>query len=82
MILTVNVLFYYISENIKKFLAEFHEEDDEGRKKFKYAKQLVLLAHREQVALTIDIDDLGMLCQVTGVAGPQRVGGTHHHYWC
>ena len=33
--------------------------DDNGQKKFKYAKQLVNLAHREQVALTIEIDDLG-----------------------
>ncbi|XP_018014775.1 DNA replication licensing factor mcm7-B [Hyalella azteca] len=45
-------------EAIKRFLAEFHEVDDEGRKKFKYARQLVALAHREQVSLTIDLDDI------------------------
>ncbi|KAA0197921.1 hypothetical protein HAZT_HAZT004719 [Hyalella azteca] len=48
----------FITEAIKRFLAEFHEVDDEGRKKFKYARQLVALAHREQVSLTIDLDDI------------------------
>lgn len=45
-------------EAIKRFLAEFHEVGDDGRKKFKYAMQLVELAHRDQISLTIDLDDL------------------------
>ncbi|KAK7864443.1 hypothetical protein R5R35_000475 [Gryllus longicercus] len=45
------------SEQIKRFLMEFASIED-GRKDFKYAKQLTKLAHREQVAVTIDLDDL------------------------
>lgn len=45
-------------EKLKQFLQEFFTQDDEGRKKFKYATQLTNLAHREQVALTVDLDDL------------------------
>ena len=60
MVLNILILIYF-SEAIKRFLAEFHIIDDEGNKKFKYARQLVDLAHREQVALTIDIDDLSKL---------------------
>ncbi|KAK8753412.1 hypothetical protein OTU49_004395 [Cherax quadricarinatus] len=45
-------------EAIKRFLAEFHDVGDDGRKHFKYAAQLVKLAHREQVDLTIEIDDI------------------------
>ncbi|CAL4189203.1 unnamed protein product [Meganyctiphanes norvegica] len=45
-------------EAIKRFLAEFHTQPDDGKKVFKYAAQLQKLAHREQVALNIDIDDV------------------------
>ena len=34
---------------LKSFLAEFHETDEQGNKKFVYARQLVNVAHREQV---------------------------------
>lgn len=37
---------------------EFCTADEEGNKIFKYAAQLTRLAHREQVNLTIDLDDL------------------------
>lgn len=47
------------TEAIKRFLAEFHTVGDDGRKSFKYATQLVELAHREQVSLTIEIEDVG-----------------------
>jgi len=47
-----------IKDAVKRFLAEFHKIDDEGNKKFIYAQQLVNLAHREQVNLTVDLDDL------------------------
>uniref|UniRef100_A0A336MAI7 DNA replication licensing factor MCM7 n=2 Tax=Culicoides sonorensis TaxID=179676 RepID=A0A336MAI7_CULSO len=45
-------------ENIKTFLVEFCETDDDGKKTFKYASQLNKLAHREQVAITIELDDV------------------------
>uniref|UniRef100_A0A1A9W3H0 DNA replication licensing factor MCM7 n=1 Tax=Glossina brevipalpis TaxID=37001 RepID=A0A1A9W3H0_9MUSC len=45
-------------ESIKTFLAEFCKENDEGKKSFIYAQQLVKLAHREQVLITIDLDHL------------------------
>lgn len=34
---------------LKAFLAEFHEVDERGNKNFVYARQLVTIAHREQV---------------------------------
>jgi len=46
-------------EKCKQFLQEYYSEDDNGKKVFKYGAQLVALAHREQVSLTVDLDDLG-----------------------
>ncbi|CAH1245044.1 DNA replication licensing factor mcm7-like [Branchiostoma lanceolatum] len=45
-------------EKIKQFIAEFYTSGDKGGKDFKYAQQMVKIAHREQVALTIDIEDV------------------------
>eukprot|EP00099_Drosophila_melanogaster_P015174 NP_523984.1 minichromosome maintenance 7 [Drosophila melanogaster] len=45
-------------ESIKTFLSEFCKCDDDGKKEFVYGSQLVKLAHREQVLITIDLDDL------------------------
>ncbi|EDW17890.1 DNA replication licensing factor Mcm7 [Drosophila mojavensis] len=45
-------------ESIKTFLSEFCKTDDDGKKDFVYGSQLVKLAHREQVLITIDLDDL------------------------
>eukprot|EP00794_Sanderia_malayensis_P013959 gene13959-15415_t len=45
-------------EKSKRFLAEFYHEDDDGFKVFKYGEQLVKIAHREQVALQIELDDI------------------------
>ncbi|XP_049518540.1 DNA replication licensing factor mcm7 [Dermacentor silvarum] len=45
-------------EKIKSFLTDFYATGDRGKKEFVYSKQLVNLAHREQVALTIDMDDV------------------------
>ncbi len=42
---------------LKAFLAEFFE-DENGAKKFVYAVQLARLAQREQVALTVNVEDL------------------------
>lgn len=49
--------FFYL-ESIKAFLSEFCLTNDEGKKVFKYAAQLTQLAHRDQISLTIDLDDL------------------------
>ncbi|RXG67486.1 DNA replication licensing factor mcm7 [Armadillidium vulgare] len=46
-------------ELIKRFLAEFHTVDENGKKTFVYASQLMKLAHREQVDITIDADHIG-----------------------
>lgn len=40
----------YIPEAIKAFLTEFCESNENGAKFFKYASQLVNIAHREQVS--------------------------------
>ncbi|MEE6523773.1 hypothetical protein FKM82_022814 [Ascaphus truei] len=45
-------------EKCKQFLQEYYKDDESGKKNFKYGTQLVKLAHREQVALYIDLDDL------------------------
>jgi DNA replication licensing factor MCM7 len=45
-------------EKVKKFLQEFYQDDEFGKKQFKYGNQLVKLAHREQVALYVDLDDV------------------------
>uniref|UniRef100_A0A8I3MMX3 DNA replication licensing factor MCM7 n=2 Tax=Canis lupus familiaris TaxID=9615 RepID=A0A8I3MMX3_CANLF len=45
-------------EKVKKFLQEFYQDDEYGKKQFKYGNQLVQLAHREQVAMYIDLDDV------------------------
>lgn len=44
-------------EVIKSFLTEFYKEDN-GKKIFTYAKQMTNIVHREQVGMTIDLDDL------------------------
>uniref|UniRef100_A0A452GBB2 DNA replication licensing factor MCM7 n=1 Tax=Capra hircus TaxID=9925 RepID=A0A452GBB2_CAPHI len=45
-------------EKVKKFLQEFYQDDESGKKQFKYGNQLVQLAHREQVAMYVDLDDI------------------------
>lgn len=45
-------------EKIKSFLAEFYLDDEGGGKEFVYGKQLVDVAHREQVSLVIDLDHI------------------------
>ncbi|XP_045397356.1 DNA replication licensing factor MCM7 [Lemur catta] len=45
-------------EKVKKFLQEFYQDEEFGKKQFKYGNQLVHLAHREQVALYVDLDDV------------------------
>lgn len=39
-------------------MAEFCKQDDDGKKQFVYAQQLVKIAHREQVLINIDLDHL------------------------
>ncbi|CAH1782437.1 unnamed protein product [Owenia fusiformis] len=46
-------------DKIKSFLGEFYLDGPDGSgKDFKYAAQLIKIAHREQVALEIDLDDI------------------------
>ncbi|KAL2734416.1 DNA replication licensing factor Mcm7 [Vespula squamosa] len=46
-------------EQLKTFLTEFMVMDDKtGEKTFKYRQQLTKLAHREQVAFIIELDDV------------------------
>lgn len=56
-----NFVIFFVWNNleaIKSFLSEFCKQDDDGKKHFIYAQQLVNIAHREQVLLTIDLDHL------------------------
>ena len=41
---------------IKSFLAEFYLRNERGGKDFTYARQLTAIAHREQTALTLELD--------------------------
>lgn len=46
-------------DQLKLFLTEYSKMDDKtGNKCFLYREQLTRLAHREQVALIIDLDDV------------------------
>lgn len=45
------------TDKVKKFLTEFYADGD-GGKDFTYARQLTAIAHREQVELVIDLDDV------------------------
>ena len=45
-------------QKLKEFLTGFTQVDDQGRKKFKYAEQLTAIAHREQVEIHIDLEDV------------------------
>lgn len=50
---------FFFSDQLKTFFEEFVKIDDKsGEKCFKYREQLTKLAHREQVAFTIDLDDV------------------------
>ncbi|KPI93535.1 PREDICTED: DNA replication licensing factor Mcm7 [Papilio xuthus] len=45
-------------ETIKNFFVDFCETNDDGQKFFKYSEQLTQVAHREQTAFVVDLDDL------------------------
>ncbi|XP_049822824.1 DNA replication licensing factor Mcm7 [Aethina tumida] len=45
-------------ESLKTFFMEFCVQDEDGTKNFKYSNQLTKLAHREQVALYVELDDV------------------------
>lgn len=52
------IKFYYIDQ-FKLFFNEFSVMDEKtGNKQFKYRDILTKLAHREEVALVIDLDDV------------------------
>ncbi|CAI8021470.1 DNA replication licensing factor mcm7 [Geodia barretti] len=46
-----------VKEKVKKFLTDFYQDGEEG-KEFTYAQQLTAIAHREQVELTVNLDDV------------------------
>ncbi|CAG0882520.1 unnamed protein product [Cyprideis torosa] len=46
------------TKQIARFLQDFTQEDSKGRKTLKYAPQLTDIAHREQVLLEVDVDDV------------------------
>lgn len=48
----------FFLETLKNFLVEYCVQDSDGNKDFKYSKQLTKLAHREQVALCVELDDV------------------------
>ena len=48
---------FHFTEKVKRFLTEFYADSDEG-KVFTYAEQLTNIAHREQVELEVDLDDV------------------------
>lgn len=50
--------FFFLSDKIKKFLTDFYVDGEDG-KVFTYAEQLTNIAHREQIELVIDLDDVG-----------------------
>lgn len=54
------------SEKIKQFLTNFYEDNEEG-KVFTYAEQLTNIAHREQVELVIDLDDVAEVSVVYNI---------------
>lgn len=45
-------------ETFKNFFVDFCQSDDEGNKNFKYSEQLTRVAHREQTAFVVELDDL------------------------
>lgn len=45
-------------ESLKTFLVEYCHQDDDHGKVFKYSSQLTKLAHREQIAMYIELDDV------------------------
>lgn len=47
-----------VEESVKTFLSEFVIVDDDGKKVHKYGQQLTTIANRNQVSVTIDLDDM------------------------
>ncbi|KAJ8955589.1 hypothetical protein NQ318_001419 [Aromia moschata] len=45
-------------EQLKTFLMEYCVQDVQGNKNFKYSNQLTKLAHREQIAMHVELDDV------------------------
>ena len=43
---------------LKRFLAEYHTKNARGQKEFVYARQLTNIAHRDQVNITIDLEQV------------------------
>ena len=57
---------------MKQFLTEFYADTDDG-KVFTYAEQLTDIAHREQVELVIDLDDVAEVSNRIHTVAPRLV---------
>ncbi len=60
------LLCYINADKIKKFLTEFYADSEGEGKVFTYADQLTNIAHREQVELVIDLDDVAEVGKLQG----------------
>jgi DNA replication licensing factor MCM7 len=56
--LSANAVIIALTEKLKQFLMEFTTVDGALRKQFKYASEITKLAHREQVELVVELDDV------------------------
>lgn len=45
-------------ETLRTFLIEYCIQDEDGNKIFKYSNQLTKLAHREQIEMYVELDDV------------------------
>lgn len=52
------------TDKIKRFLTEFYAEGEDG-KVYTYAEQLTNIAHRDQVELTVDLEDVAEVSSET-----------------
>lgn len=55
---SLQTIFNLFIESLKTFFGEFYTQGEDGNKDFKYVRQLTNLAHREQVSMWLELDDL------------------------
>ena len=65
-----------VTEKVKKFLTDFYQDGEEG-KVFTYAQQLTAIAHREQVELTVDLDDVAEVGSISIPPFPSPIPHSH-----
>ena len=62
---------------MKRFLTEFYADSGGEGKVFTYAEQLTDIAHREQVELVIDLDDVAEVSYVPPPSTPSSSLPSH-----